>query len=81
MFVASLAIAGIPGLAGFFSKDEILWQVYSSPLGSKALYVVGLVTAAHDRVLHVAADVHDLLRHVARGARMRPRTSTSRRAR
>jgi NADH-quinone oxidoreductase subunit L len=46
MFVASLAIAGIPGLAGFFSKDEILWQVYSSPLGSKALYAVGLVTAA-----------------------------------
>ncbi len=45
MFVASLAIAGIPGLAGFFSKDEILWQVYSSPLGSKPLYVVGLVTA------------------------------------
>ncbi len=45
MFVASLAIAGIPGLAGFFSKDEVLWQVYSSPQGSKALYVVGLVTA------------------------------------
>ena len=45
MFVASLAIAGIPGLAGFFSKDEILWQVYSSPEGSHALYIVGLVTA------------------------------------
>ena len=45
MFVGSLAIAGIPGLAGFFSKDEILWQVYSSPEGSQALYIVGLVTA------------------------------------
>ncbi len=45
MFVGSVAIAGIPGLAGFFSKDEILWQVYSSPLGSKAVYVVGLTTA------------------------------------
>jgi NADH-quinone oxidoreductase subunit L len=44
--VASLAIAGIPGLAGFFSKDEILWQVFSAPWGSKALYFVGLVTAA-----------------------------------
>ncbi|MCC7173716.1 MAG: NADH-quinone oxidoreductase subunit L [Bryobacterales bacterium] len=46
MFAGSLAIAGIPGLAGFFSKDEILWQVYSSPWGATALYVVGLVTAA-----------------------------------
>ncbi len=46
MFVASLAIAGIPGLAGFFSKDEILWQVWSSPLGSKALWLVGVATAA-----------------------------------
>jgi NADH-quinone oxidoreductase subunit L len=46
MFVGSLAIAGIPGLAGFFSKDEILWQTWSSPLGSKMLYVIGLATAA-----------------------------------
>lgn len=46
MWVGSVAIAGIPGLAGFFSKDEILWQAYSSPLGSKALYAVGLTTAA-----------------------------------
>ncbi|MBI3471008.1 MAG: NADH-quinone oxidoreductase subunit L [Candidatus Solibacter usitatus] len=45
MFIGSVAIAGIPGLAGFFSKDEILWQTFSSPLGSKALYVVGLATA------------------------------------
>ena len=45
MFIGSLAIAGIPFLAGFFSKDEILWQTYSSPLGSKALYAVGLTTA------------------------------------
>jgi len=45
MFIGSVAIAGIPGLAGFFSKDEILWQTYSSPLGSKFLYIIGLVTA------------------------------------
>src|SRR5262249_18986121 len=46
MAVGSIAIAGIPGFAGFFSKDEILWQAYSSHLGSVALYAVGLITAA-----------------------------------
>jgi len=45
MWVGSVAIAGIPGFAGFFSKDEILWQAYSSPAGSKALWFVGLATA------------------------------------
>ncbi len=45
MFVGALAIAGIPGFAGFFSKDEILWQIYSSPQGSKAIYLVALITA------------------------------------
>ena len=45
MFVGSVAIAGIPGFAGFFSKDEILWQAYSSPLGSRLLWFVGLATA------------------------------------
>jgi NADH-quinone oxidoreductase subunit L len=46
MFIGSIAIAGIPGLAGFFSKDEILWQTFSSPTSSRLLYVVGLTTAA-----------------------------------
>src|SRR5690242_13796114 len=43
--VATLAIAGIPPLAGFFSKDEILWQAFSSPYGSTALWGVGLTVA------------------------------------
>ena len=33
MGIATFAIAGIPPLAGFFSKDEILWRAYSSPHG------------------------------------------------
>jgi NADH-quinone oxidoreductase subunit L len=43
--LASLSIAGVPGLAGFFSKDEILWRAYASgPLGH-VLFVIGAITA------------------------------------
>ncbi len=45
MFVATFAIAGIPPLAGFFSKDEILWQSFSSPHGHVILWAVGTVAA------------------------------------
>jgi NADH-quinone oxidoreductase subunit L len=45
LLIATLAISGIPGFAGFFSKDEILGQAFMSPYGSKALWVVGWVTA------------------------------------
>jgi len=43
--VGTLAIAGVPGLAGFFSKDMILAEVWSSPHFGKLLWVVGIVTA------------------------------------
>ncbi|KAA3631438.1 MAG: NADH-quinone oxidoreductase subunit L [Calditrichaeota bacterium] len=46
MFVATLAIAGIPGLSGFFSKDEILWKSFSSQFGHPLFWVIGVVTAA-----------------------------------
>ena len=45
MTIATLAIAGIPPLAGFWSKDEILWQAYSSPQGSWILWLIGIITA------------------------------------
>jgi NADH-quinone oxidoreductase subunit L len=45
MLIATMAIAGIPGFAGFFSKDEILWQAYSSPHGHWVLWTVGVITA------------------------------------
>jgi NADH-quinone oxidoreductase subunit L len=44
--IATLAIAGIPGLSGFFSKDEILWKAFSSVHGSVWIWLVGLITAA-----------------------------------
>jgi NADH-quinone oxidoreductase subunit L len=42
MTVATFAIAGIPPLAGFFSKDEILWRAYQA---SGVYWLVGAVTA------------------------------------
>jgi NADH-quinone oxidoreductase subunit L len=45
MTMATFAIAGIPPLAGFFSKDEILWQAYSSPYGSWVYWLIGVITA------------------------------------
>jgi NADH-quinone oxidoreductase subunit L len=45
MGIATLAIAGIPPLAGFWSKDEILWKAYSSPQGSWVFWLIGAITA------------------------------------
>jgi len=46
MTAGVFAIAGIPPLSGFFSKDEILYQTFISPnpLG-KLLWAVGVLTA------------------------------------
>jgi NADH-quinone oxidoreductase subunit L len=42
MTAGTVAIAGIPPLAGFFSKDEILWRAYHA---SWIYWLLGLVTA------------------------------------
>jgi NADH-quinone oxidoreductase subunit L len=41
--VGTIAIAGIPPLAGFFSKDEILWKTFSS--GHTILWVLAVIAA------------------------------------
>jgi len=43
--MGTLAISGIPGFSGFFSKDMILEQVWHSPNYGKVLWTVGLITA------------------------------------
>lgn len=44
--LASLSISGIPGFAGFFSKDEILFQAFNSELASgRFAWFIGTVVA------------------------------------
>jgi len=43
MLAATLAIAGVPPLAGFVSKDEILWRTWDG--GHTVLWVIGFITA------------------------------------
>jgi NADH-quinone oxidoreductase subunit L len=45
MGIATLAIAGIPPLAGFWSKDEILGATFARGGWFYVLWIVGLVTA------------------------------------
>jgi NADH-quinone oxidoreductase subunit L len=72
--VACLAIAGFPGLSGFFSKDLILEETLASAHGSVVLWLIGTVTAGVTafymfRLLFVAfwgetRAPHDVARHV-----------------
>jgi NADH-quinone oxidoreductase subunit L len=41
--IGAIAIAGVPGFAGFFSKDEILYETFAE--GHTILWVVGALTS------------------------------------
>ena len=41
--IAAVAIAGVPGLAGFFSKDEILFETFAG--GHQILWAMGILTS------------------------------------
>ena len=60
---ATLAIAGVPLLSGFFSKDEILGKTFAS--GHTMLWAVGVAHGVPDGDVHVPAAVSGLLRRAA----------------
>jgi len=62
MGIATLAIAGIPPFAGFWSKDEILWQAFGT---SWVYWLIGVITAFITSFI-CSADVHDIRRRVSR---------------
>jgi NADH-quinone oxidoreductase subunit L len=41
--IGAVAIAGVPGFAGFFSKDEILFETYAG--GHTLLWIIGVTTS------------------------------------
>ena len=43
MLIGSVAISGIPPLAGFFSKDEILYRTFAG--GHTILWAIGAATS------------------------------------
>ncbi|MGH9745967.1 MAG: NADH-quinone oxidoreductase subunit L [Candidatus Acidiferrales bacterium] len=45
MFIATFAISGVPGFAGFFSKDEILEAAQNGPHANTILWLLGLIAA------------------------------------
>ena len=43
--IGCIAIAGIPPLSGFFSKDEIMMHVFTYPVYGKVFWILGMLAA------------------------------------
>jgi NADH-quinone oxidoreductase subunit L len=43
--MGAIALSGVPPFSGFFSKDEILWQVFNADFGGKIFWAVGTMVA------------------------------------
>ena len=69
MLVGCIAIAGIPPLAGFFSKDEILWSAFKVGGYGRVVWAHGRGGRGDDGLLHVPPLLDDLRRQLPRHRR------------
>jgi NADH-quinone oxidoreductase subunit L len=62
-FIATIAISGIPPFAGFFSKDQMLAEIF---VHNKVLFVLAVVVSLMTAFLHVQAVILNFLWRIQR---------------